>query len=76
MIQRFQAANLRRALEIFPVVGLIGPRQVGKTTLALHLRDLVKTPTVYLDLELDSDLARLQEAEPLSPPAGRDARDH
>jgi hypothetical protein len=39
---------------------LLGPRQVGKTTLA---RSLVGKDAVYLDLERPADLARLQDAE-------------
>jgi predicted AAA+ superfamily ATPase len=50
---------LRRRLEQFPAVALLGPRQVGKTTLALQLA--ATTPSLYLDLEASSDLARLSE---------------
>lgn len=40
-------------------VALLGPRQVGKTSLALEIG---KTrPSVYLDLESDSDLAKLAQ---------------
>lgn len=42
-------------------VCLLGPRQVGKTTLALEIADAV--PSVYLDLESPADLNRLAEAE-------------
>ena len=34
-VQRLQAPALRRQLELFPAVALLGPRQVGKTSLAL-----------------------------------------
>lgn len=47
----------------FPVVALLGPRQVGKTTLALALRDTLEKPAIYLDLERDSDRSKLVEAE-------------
>lgn len=40
---------------------LLGPRQVGKTTLALEVADA--QPSVYLDLESEADLARLREPE-------------
>jgi len=33
MIKRFQESLLRELLELFPVVAVVGPRQVGKTTL-------------------------------------------
>ena len=47
-----------------PVVALLGPRQVGKTTLALEIagKRLEKKWT-YLDLELESDLSKLTDAE-------------
>ena len=46
-----------------PVVALLGPRQVGKTTLALQINLEVQKKHAYLDLELDSDLAKLADAE-------------
>jgi predicted AAA+ superfamily ATPase len=58
-IPRLQGPLLRRRLEQFPAVALLGPRQVGKTTLALQLA--ATTPSLYLDLEASSDLARLSE---------------
>lgn len=51
------------ALDAFPVVALLGPRQVGKTTLALEVTAKLERVTVYLDLERDSDRAKLEEAE-------------
>ena len=33
MIKRFQESLLRELLELFPVVAVVGPRLVGKTTL-------------------------------------------
>jgi predicted AAA+ superfamily ATPase len=50
-------------LSFFPVVGIIGPRQVGKTTIARQVQPFVNSEILYLDLELDSDLAKLSEAE-------------
>jgi predicted AAA+ superfamily ATPase len=48
-------------LSHFPVVALLGSRQVGKTTLA---RDLaLEKPSHYLDLERPSDLAKLADPE-------------
>lgn len=46
--------------ERFQAVALLGPRQVGKTTLARQLSGLVPESTVF-DLEDPFDLARLQE---------------
>jgi uncharacterized protein len=58
-IPRLQDPLLRRRLEQFPAVALLGPRQVGKTTLALQLA--ATTPSLYLDLEASADLARISE---------------
>jgi uncharacterized protein len=46
-----------------PVVALLGARQVGKTTLALEIAKVVGKESAYLDLELDSDLNKLSDAE-------------
>jgi predicted AAA+ superfamily ATPase len=51
-------ASLRR----FPIVGLVGARQVGKTTLARAVERRVGR-AVYLDLERPSDSARLADPE-------------
>jgi len=44
-----------------PAVALLGPRQVGKTTLAMELARGM--PVVYLDLESERDRAKLSEPE-------------
>lgn len=62
MIYRHLQANLNDFLAQFPAVALLGPRQVGKTTLArLFAQD--RPDSVYLDLERPADLARLTDAE-------------
>jgi uncharacterized protein len=43
------------------VVAILGPRQVGKTTLARQLAQSETQPTLRFDLEAPDDLARLQE---------------
>lgn len=63
MIRRALEASVADSLSRFPVVGLLGARQVGKTTLAKRLAAQVKGTSVYLDLERPSDLARLSEPE-------------
>jgi predicted AAA+ superfamily ATPase len=61
MIPRRLASELAIALAESPAVALLGPRQVGKTTLALAVAKA--RPAVYLDLESEADLARLTEPE-------------
>lgn len=58
-----QLDSLRRLLRRAPVVGLLGPRQVGKTTLARELASTWPGPVAFFDLERPSDLARLEEPE-------------
>lgn len=59
MIARTTATDVVRLLEQSPAVALIGPRQVGKTTLALALAE--QRDSVYLDLESEADRARLAD---------------
>ena len=61
MIGRNIEKHVFAALQRQAAVALIGPRQVGKTTLALKLGEAL--PSVYLDLESPRDLARLSEPE-------------
>ncbi len=58
-------SSLQDYLQEFPAVAILGPRQVGKTTLALELvqRLDAHTDALYLDLESPSDLARLSDPE-------------
>ncbi len=60
MITRRAAAIVREALARQAAVALIGPRQVGKTTLALAIA--AQTASLYLDLEAREDCAKLTEA--------------
>ena len=62
MIPRTQhAAAIRDRLRQFPVVGLIGARQVGKTTLARDLAGSERTPVRFFDLEDPTDRAALAD---------------
>ena len=61
MIERHIKPRLLAALDNAPAVALLGPRQVGKTTLALEIA--ATRPSVYLDLETVSDRAKLTDPE-------------
>jgi predicted AAA+ superfamily ATPase len=61
MIPRRLQSVLLTALDEMPAVALLGPRQVGKTTLALAVAD--RRPSIYLDLESDTDCAKLADPE-------------
>ena len=61
MIKRRLHDRLSHLISHFPAVALLGPRQVGKTTLAL---DVVESlPSIYLDLESGADRAKLTDPE-------------
>jgi predicted AAA+ superfamily ATPase len=59
--RRRQLDVLSRLLDRFPVVGLLGARQVGKTTLARDFAARRGPPATFFDLEDPGDLARLAE---------------
>ena len=63
MITRRISSEIKDSLSFFPVVSIVGPRQVGKTTLAKQIMAESAKPTLYLDLELQSDLFKLNDAE-------------
>jgi predicted AAA+ superfamily ATPase len=64
MITRNLEYSLINALKNVPVVALLGPRQVGKTTLALQIAEqALGKKSSYLDLELDTDLSKLDDIE-------------
>ena len=54
--QQAVLAQLRQ----FPVVALLGPRQVGKSTLARSLASTTRGPVHYFDLEHEPDLRALE----------------
>lgn len=59
MIGRRIEVQVRAALQRSPAVALIGPRQVGKTTLAISISAII--PSVYIDLENSLDQARVRD---------------
>lgn len=63
MIRRHLQDALVAAIDSNPVVALLGPRQVGKTTLALEVASELEPDPLYLDMERESDLGKLVEAD-------------
>jgi uncharacterized protein len=61
MLARRITPRLSYLLDRSPAVALLGPRQVGKTTLALKVG--TTRPSLYLDLESEADRTRLTEPE-------------
>jgi predicted AAA+ superfamily ATPase len=59
MIVRRLENSILQTLERSPSVALVGPRQVGKTTIALNISENV--PSVYLDLEDRTDLEKVRD---------------
>lgn len=59
MINRIITKDYVTSLEEFPVTGVVGPRQVGKTTLVKQWQS--QHPSIYLDLERASDLNKLSD---------------
>ncbi|MEM9297410.1 MAG: AAA family ATPase, partial [Bacteroidota bacterium] len=61
MIKRILESELHYSLQDFPITGVVGPRQIGKTTLVKNAA--LSQPRVYLDLERNSDLNKLSDPE-------------
>jgi uncharacterized protein len=62
MIKRISESKIKNLLKGFPCVAIIGPRQVGKTTLAKKIQKGYKL-SVYLDLEFQKDYIKLDDPE-------------
>lgn len=63
MIKRSAQEQVIYSLKRYPVVGIVGSRQVGKTTLAKTIQQILRKKAVYIDLELPSDQIKLVEPE-------------
>lgn len=62
MIKRkIETAAVRGLFNSHPVVGIIGARQVGKTTLAHQIAAQDKRPHTFFDLENSEDISRLAD---------------
>lgn len=59
MIQRRLEDKISEALMRSPSVALVGPRQVGKTTIAINITN--ENPSIYLDLENRLDLEKVKD---------------
>ncbi len=58
MLRRCASLSIEKAFSRQAAVALIGPRQVGKTTLAQNIAD--GRPSIYLDLENIADRGKLE----------------
>lgn len=65
MFKRQLESQVLQALKRSPAVALLGPRQVGKTTLALAVGEAMRgsRAPLYLDLESEADRAKLSQPE-------------
>jgi len=61
MFERALLPQILQLLSTRPAVVLLGPRQVGKTTLAHSVSD--KVESIYVDLEAPGDARRLEDPE-------------
>lgn len=59
LISRSNQEQIENHLRIFPAVGILGPRQVGKSTLARQISEKANKKVLFLDLELPEDVNRL-----------------
>src|SRR5688500_7288112 len=71
LARRRHSTGVARLLREFPVVAILGARQVGKTTLARALTRKQKRPVTFLDLEDPTQRDRLADPKlALEPLAG------
>ena len=61
MFSRNLLPRLTDEIQHSPAVAILGPRQVGKTTLALEAAQSI--PSIYLDLESERDRTKLAQPE-------------
>ncbi len=61
MIERRLTPKIIEYIENFPSIAVLGPRQIGKTTLVKHIAPFLKKETLYIDLEKPSDSIVLEK---------------
>ena len=61
-IKRKLQNTIKKYLNAFPAVAILGPRQTGKSTLVRHIIKNIKN-AIYLDLERPSEVQKLTEPE-------------
>ena len=62
-IPRKAEKEILRLAGAFPAVVIVGPRQVGKTSLAKHIAGQLPRHSQYIDLELPGDFNKLSNPE-------------
>jgi predicted AAA+ superfamily ATPase len=63
VLVRKKESEILQSLSYFPVVGVLGPRQCGKTTVVKQLASMLSKPTIYLDMESSRDRSVLNDPE-------------
>lgn len=63
MIIRELQKSIQQSIKEFPITGILGSRQVGKTTLAKAIKECLAKRMIYIDLELPSDRDKLRDPE-------------
>ena len=61
MIDRIQKKQIKKLIQHFPAVGIVGPRQVGKTTLVKSLASELEKSVNYFDLESPKSLSLIKD---------------
>ena len=63
LVKRYLQSEILQRIHHYPVVGIIGSRQIGKTTLAKQIIPHINKETIYLDLESIADYQKLENPE-------------
>lgn len=63
ILERTLQPEILKRLRYYPVTGIIGSRQTGKTTLVKQISPFIDKQVIYLDLESESDYKKLEHPE-------------